>query len=409
MTRSERLGARIFTALFLLFLAIFSVCNVWHARKDLARALESFHPLQLAQGVERLNETAEENVLGRYNWLEAYGVVQAALGKHEENGFEVVKDKAGYLYVGNFWQNFGDDAREMARRLRLMSDDLATRGTKVGCILPPMKTVRPEQRYAGIPYNDYSKQAETLRRWLDYYGVPCLDLTQLQAASGLSYEEFWFKTDHHWTPPAAFAAYQTVVGWMNETFDAGLDTDGYYRNLDNYDVTLYPKAMLGHFGREAGLVYAGGMEDYSAVIPKEDGRQYVWESDTEILEQGTFQEAFLHTDIAGRSPYKLNAGRFYLEEATKFAYLTNKSLPEGASVLLLRDSFASPLGAFLAQNCAHVDMLWTLEFDEKNELEPYLTQKQYDYVFVMLIPDNLTLDNFHFYEDVSTGEGGLSA
>lgn len=409
MMRSERVGARIFTGLFLAFLAIFSVCNAWRQRKELAHALESFRLLQPAQEVERLNEELEENVLGRYNWLEAYGAVQTALGKHEENGFEIVKDKAGYLYAGNFWNSFGDDTREMARRLRAMSDDLTKNGTTVGCILPPVKTARPEQRYAGIPYNDYSKQAETLRRWLDYYGVPCLDLTQLQAASGLSYEDFWFKTDHHWTPPAAFAAYQAVVDWMNETFDAGLDADGYYRNLDNYDVTLYPKAMLGFFGREAGLVYAGGMEDYTAVIPKEDGQQYVWESDAEIMKQGTFQEAFLYMDIAGSAPYELNAGRFYLEEVTKFAYLTNKSLPEGSSVLLLRDSFASPVGAFLAQNCANVDMLWTLEFDEKNELEPYLTQKQYDYVFVMLIPDNLTLDNFHFYEDVSTAKGGLTA
>ena len=289
MDRAKKRGTRVFVIFFLVFLAVFSAANLWHERQPLLQELRTFDIPGIQKDVTELNAVMEENILGRYTWIDAYGAVQRALGKHEQNAFESVIDRSGYLHGGNFWNGFGDDQKEIAVRLRRMADAMAARGTKVGFVLTPMKVARPDQRYPGIPYNDWSILSQALLRWLDYYGVPYLDLTELQQASGLSYEEFWFRTDHHWTPRAAFAGYQALVDWMNSTLGARLDPQGYYRDPDHYELTVYPKAMFGSQGRDAGLLFAGGMEDYIAVTPRPDGKEYVWKSEDETMSAGTFR------------------------------------------------------------------------------------------------------------------------
>ena len=101
--------------------------------------------------VADLDTAVTENTLFRYPLLECYGGMQLALGKHEENAFDVVKDKDGYLHGGNFWTGFGDDTKELAVRVRRLADAMEERGTKVGFVLPPMKVVRQQALIRGFP------------------------------------------------------------------------------------------------------------------------------------------------------------------------------------------------------------------------------------------------------------------
>ena len=64
-------------------------------------------------------------------------------------------------------------------------------------------------------------------------------------------------------------------------------------------------------------------------------------------------------------------------------------------ILLLRDSFSQPVGAFLAQSFKQVDMLWIVDITE-DELEAFLEENQYDYVLMALYPENLKSDAFPF-------------
>jgi len=394
--RIKKVGNRIFALLFVLALLAFSGANFLQTRELLKTEAAPLDPAEISKGIAELNAVLEENVLGRYQMLEGYGRIQKLLDKHEENAFVNVIDKAGYLYSGNFWNGFGDDQKELAVRVRRLSDFLKERGVPLGFVLEPSKTVRAEERYAGIPYDDFTTEADDMLRWLRYYGVPYLDLRESMERSGLDYDEMWFKTDHHWTPPAAFEGYRALVSWMNEVFGAGLDPDGVDRDLDHYDVVTYPDAMLGSQGRETGLAYAGGMEDYTAVAPKAEG-SYVWISNDAPMRSGAFREAFLKEDILGMDPYHLNAGAFYLNELTVYSRLINRQAPNDKKILLLRDSFATPVGAFLAQDCARVDMLWNIEYTA-DDLRAYLEENDLDYVIIMLYPQNLSNGSFPFFQ-----------
>ena len=397
MTTYQKAGRLIFGILFTGSLLAYSGANAWEARTELQAEWESFQIWDLKDDVPDMNAVMEEHVWRRYDFVEAYGAIQLLLGKKEENSFDNVKDREGYLFSGNFWPGFGDDQKMLAERVRRLMDDLGKKGTRVGFVLCPEKPVRAKERYPGLPYRSYEVLGNDLMRWLDYYSVPCLDLRKTIEDSGLTYGEAWFRPDPHWTPRAAFEGYCGVVGWMNEAFGAELDPEGRTRNLANYDQVCYPGAMFGSQGRDAGLIYSGGMEDYVALVPKEAG-SYRWSYDDTGLQEGSFTEAFLREDLLSLGPYQVNAGKYYLNEVTYSSRQMNKDIKDGKRILLLRDSFASPVGAFLAQNFEQVDMLWSLQYKEE-EMRQYLEEDTYDYVLVMLYPSNLSEPSFPFFTE----------
>ena len=68
-------------------------------------------------------------------------------------------------------------------------------------------------------------------------------------------------------------------------------------------------------------------------------------------------------------------------------------------VLLLCDSYATPLGCFLAQNVSRLDMVYNLGGQRKNALT-MIQENQYDYVIACLYPENLALRNCRLFEDL---------
>ncbi len=406
MKHPQKLGQMIFAAVFFCSVIGYGALNLWYAKEPLAENVqEAWDNIReepaaetVVSAVADLDTAVTENTLFRYPLLECYGGMQLALGKHEENAFDVVKDKDGYLHGGNFWTGFGDDTKELAVRVRRLADAMEERGTKVGFVLPPMKVVRQQAAYTGIPYNDFTEQADSLLRWLRYYSVPYLDLRESLKDDNLSYEETYYKTDHHWSPLAAFAGFRDTVEWMNFQWNAGLDPAGDFRDLSQYETKNFPGLMLGSQGRDAGVVYSGGTEDYQVYYPKSGG-DFTWihgEPDHLESEEGAFVPTLLQLETK-RGLYELAASNLYLNSVQEYDSIENHSLEDGASVLLLRDSYASPLAAFLSQCCGQLDMLWAQKYSG-DEMMDYLEAHDYDYILVMLYPENLTYENFPFYE-----------
>lgn len=400
-------GERIFGVLFIVFLFGFSVSN-WYlyggkVEKEIREEAEQVWRQEedIGGAVAEIEETVNEELLLRYPMVEAYGLLQMAMGKKEENGFDYVKDKRGFLHSGNFWSGFGDEQKELAVRTRRFFDRLEASGIKTGFVLWPMKTAEPQDQYYGIPYNDFTKLSASMAAWLRYYGIPLLDLRNLKEETGMSQEEFFFKTDHHWTPPAAFEGYLRLLDWMEETYGEDFDPTGNLHNRGNYKWDIYEDVMLGSAGRDAGILFSGGLEDYTVVYPREEG-EYILKTgrleDYEIQE-GSFQEALLNLDLKPEKYselYEQKAARTYLGDISdQYVSIENCRTDLDRKILLLRDSFSQPVGAFLAQSFKQVDMLWIVDITE-DELEAFLEENQYDYILMALYPENLKSDAFPF-------------
>lgn len=361
---------------------LFSACNCWKALREW--------------------KGEEPEVLLKYPMIEAYGLLQKAMGKRELNSFDLVKDRLGYLHGGNFYAGFGEDQRKIAVNYRRLSDYCAELGTKTVVIVTPMKVAPEDARYPGIPYNSYLPEAQTLLAWLRYFGAACLDLTGLPEESGLGYEGSFYKTDHHWTTPAAFHGYCRVLSWLEEMENTSLYRSDETRNPESY--TVETDILFGSEGRRAGMVYSGGPEPFSVYYPLENGSFTLRTEDhgTEKQYTGGFRGALtndrfgktVRENLYGESSYDL----CFLHGLHDLTRIENRENPDGLRVLLLCDSYSTPLGCFLAQNVSRLDMVYNLGSQRKNALE-MIRENQYDYVIACLYPVNLAIENCRLFEE----------
>lgn len=392
--------------LLLLVWLTFSVYNLSYSLpqwKELAPDLAN--ETNLAGVVQDVDEFVQEKVVLRQPMMEAHSLMQMALGKREVNNLEKVKDRLGYLHGGNFYVGFGDDQRKIAINFRLLTDYAAQYGAKTSVVITPMKVAPENARYAGLPYNSFYPEAETLLAWLRHYNVSCLDLRDLPEWSGLGYEGSFYKTDRHWTTPAAFAGYCRILDWLEQTQGLGLDPGGITRNLDNYTVQNYPSIMFGSTGRDVGLFFSGGAEDFSMYYPLDDGSYSMYtEDDDEWREySGGFRGTLV--DDAFETAAQQNIFRYscydisFLHGLDDFTSIQNNNNLTGPRILMLRDSYASPLGCYLAQNCSQLDMVYILGGRMQDALD-MIRENEYDYVIVCIYPVNLSIENCRLFEDL---------
>lgn len=384
----------------------FSVCCVFTGIRNVDELEHDMRDeTELAGIIDDAEEFVGENVPLRREIIEAYGLIQKAMGKRELNNMRVIRDKLGFLHKGNFFVGFGDDQRKIAINFRLLRDFAAQYGAKSGVVITPMKVAPEEARYPGLPYNSFYPEVDTLLAWLRHYNVSCLDLRDIPERSGLGYEQSFYKTDHHWTTPAAFAGYRSIVSWLEETEGLVLDPEGITRNAWNYSVWNYPSAMFGSLGRRAGLLYSGGTEDFSIYYPVSDGSYTMrfWDRDSSGEYSGDFRSALVddrfleqvQNDLFSESAYDLS----FMYGLHSKCTVENRNNPDGARVLVLGDSYFSAVGCYLAQNVSRMDMVYILGDCMREALEMIETNN-YDYVLACIYPENLSVENCRLFEDL---------
>lgn len=396
---------RITAFLFIVILIIAAAgnwVNFYQNRQQLMDDLKG--ETDLAGSIEDLNQYIEENIYGEYGYVEAYGVLQQLMFKHEFNAFDTVIDKQGYLHSGNFYAGFGDDQRKIAVNIRRLSDKAEQEGSRFVFVMTPMKTALQGNQYTGIPYNDYTKLADDLLRYLRYYNVDNIDLREVMEQSGLTYDEIFYKTDHHWKTAAAFEGYKAILDWIEDDRSSKLFNSRNTRDLKAYRTVTYENLMFGSQGRDTGLFYAKGRENFEVYFPDNDSLYSVKKGSMENYEmyEGKYSDVILrdHLEAAVRNVYEDSCyDLMFLHGLSDYLSITNLENPEGVKILMLRDSYASPIGCFMAQNCGQLDMIYMLGNDKENILE-MIEENQYDYVIMCIYPENLSLTNLQVFEDV---------
>ncbi len=405
MKKGMYMARTLFAAVFLIFLIGYSAANLlleWEAlskavAKDVAK--ESLtEPEDILASVDVI---LTEEMLGRQELVDAYGAVQLLLGKQEDDAFDTVKDKAGFLYNGNFWGGIGSDQKELAVRVRRLSDTLKENGTKLAVVIYPESTPNREDRCHGIPYEDNQELIEDFAGWLRYYGVPFLDLSSFCELAGMAHEDAFFRTDHHWTPEAAFEGYVRIVELLNGQLGADLDPAYILRNLESYERKTYKNAMLGSLGRDVGVTWAEGTEDFTVIYPRDEGSYTLRWGDMRGQKslEGRFTETLLDIQSLENPPkdiYSGTAEAAYLQSGVStFTSIVNHDAQAAGKLLLIRDSFSTVVGAFLAQSFSQIDMVWNINIKEE-ELSALLEENHYDCVLVAIYPANLTENAFPF-------------
>lgn len=393
-----------FAVLFLVFVLGFSIINVivnWDMIFELKEEFSEIDDLEdLEEWIDFVETETTEDILGRMEFVETYGFLQKLMSKQEFNSFAFIQDDDEMLYYGSMMELSMDDLDEYAQNVMRLNIYVESKGAKLLVVIPPSKVL------AGVspvntawPLNNPNNRTDKLMMLLQQYGVNAVDLRSSMIESGASLEELFFKTDHHWTPLAAFYGTAEVVRQIEERFGEDLDPENYYTNLDNYHTYTFEQIFLGSTGRNTGAVYSG-LDNYTLMWPECD-MKFTWineEKDDKDEKEGSITEALINPSVVMdiKSIYDSNTNRIYMDQVVDKDKIINNSRPDLPKLTVLRDSYFTPMAFFLAPMCSEIDMLWTRN-SEGIDMEEFIRESNSDYVILEVYPYNLDEQSFDFF------------
>lgn len=394
---------RIFAVVFLLVIYGFSIVNFMHSYEALKETVTGEEV-----SVAAVEAVITDSLYEKMKFIEFYGYIQVLLDKRECNNFSYIKDEDGFLHYASFFREEDKGMLEYAMRVKRMQDYVQTKGTKVLFVVPPGKYIPGQVKLrTGLPVNDPNAEVDELLLYLHRLGIETLDLRESIPNENLPYEETFFRTDHHWTIPAAFCATGEIVDKMEEAFGEVLDPDGYYTDINNYDVVTYKKGMFGSMGRRTGANFCE-IEDFTAIWPRFSGefyRQNMQQAGLHYELQGSFTETLMKTDVLTptRDIYSDSQYSLYLNGLCIYEKIMNLEKPDGCSIFMIRDSYMSPIMAFMMPMCGEIHAIWSLEENWDLDIEEYLRENTFDYVIVEVYPYNIGEEAFNYFKEPETG------
>lgn len=404
---------RIFAILFLLLLFLFSAYNAYDNRhalyKNVMKQVDS-----RSFDADALDKTMSEHISFRMALVELYGGLQRAMDKHEYNNFAYVKDENGYLMYGAFYQEENYEFLKYAVYVKRMQDFAEEHGTKLLFVIAPAKY---DKDYTvlrkGLPVNNTEHRMRELVLYLRRLGIETIDLNDYLPGDRMDYKEVFFKTDHHWTVPAAFEASRIIRETIKEKFGKDIDPDNRHLCDKAYTRKKYYGGMLGSMGRDTGILYSG-LEDFTALFPTEEGRfrRYnVTDSGEEEIRKGGFTDAFLDMEVLSdkNDYYQDSQYGLYLDQIRTIENIENLNNKKGPSMFMIRDSYFAPVIAFLAPCTSRIDAVWSLYEMEDFDITSYLKNRykegiNYDYIIVETYPYNIEYKAFRFFRGKDSSE-----
>ena len=328
-------------------------------------------------------------------FIELYGGVQAlsdrTVVEDVDPQYSVVKLTDGTL---TFINAEPKDVTGNGRAVVRLAQALAEREVPLLYVQAPQKLQENDDRLpTGVTDygNDYADQILGVLAEND---VATLDLRETLADTGRDWSSFFFRTDHHWTPEAAFTAHQTLA--------QVLETDyGFTIPEENTDSAAFTRTNLSDFflgsqGKRVGSLYAG-VDDIEVWTPNFD-TDFTYSIPIYDMERtGPFEESLLfperieEKDFFNGNPYTLYAGGDY-----PMARIYNELSPDRPRIMLLRDSYACVLTPFLALDCGELITVDLRYFHD--DLLTYVDWLEPDLVIVMYTAGSAALDElFDFF------------
>ncbi len=310
-------------------------------------------PQALLEGAE----SAVNQDLDRDHWfIQLYGgvqrltlrrVVEDAVGENS-----VAKLSTGALnFVDLQREPAPEEASANAAAVAALVQDLEALDIPYRFLLAPQKIQRGQAMLpTGVP--DYGNEnASTFLQGLEEAGVAYTDFRPLLERNGV-YADWFFRTDHHWRPEAAFFVWQALAGVLEEAY--GFSTDPALLDGDNWERQVLEDFFLGSQGKRVGSLYAG-TDSITLYSPRFDTDftytcpLYGMERTGPFSESLCFPERVARRDWFGENPYVYYGGGDY-----PLATIVNHNNPNGPRIVLLRDSFACALTPFLALSCGEL-------------------------------------------------------
>lgn len=390
---------KITSFLFLVVLFAIAILNLKAEGAKLLKYIQTT-PLQeskLSAYVKGMEAKMDDSFYEKYHFINTYGYVQKVMGKYEENGFEVVKDKNGKLYY-TYFTDRPNDTKKYVKRVVNLKNSITNKKVKFIYVMPPDKFLKGYSNLpTGIPYDMANETADLFLKQLNQKGIDTIDLKDYLKDSKILPKNLFFNTDHHWQIKTAFWASNQFFSILQDKYKETIPNEEMYSNLDNYNVITYKNSFLGSMGRKTGIYYTK-VDDFDLIYPQFETNYSFENSNLKggLKLGGKFEEALLATPVlrSKDSPFDKDVYGTYLYGNQAYAHIQNLDNPNGLKICIIKDSFAVPFAAFSSLRCSDLYMLDPRYYD--GDYTKFLNSTDLDYVLILYSPDDLAEEFFPF-------------
>lgn len=310
--------------------------------------------------------TTEKTASGLQNkvtYINFGGWMAEVMGQPEFN--EMVKLKNGSLSSEGFYYT-EEDLYYAYYTLSPLARKQAERGKKFLFVLAPAKNFELDTAYP-VGYPDTTNEdIMYFLELLEQNNIDYLDLRENMVAEGMTHDEVFYMTDHHWTAETSFWAYTKILDKLKENGSI-TDVNSFYTDADNYEFEVHEDSFLGSQGRRTGIGYVD-VEDFCLITPKYETQMSLNIPSSDFTLTGSFEEtafsdygldALLSKDFFNGDPYGI-----YGWSNRPRTIWSNPNAPEDQKVMMIGNSYGNIPFAFLSlyfSSCEELDMRYFTE------------------------------------------------
>ena len=329
--------------------------------------------------LEEAESAANSDLDRNHLFIQLYGGIQRLTGRRVVEdavaGNTVVKLSTGALNFVDVSVNALDPELPLAhaRQTADFAGQLAAEGVPFLFVVAPQKIQRGADLLPAGLEEFGNDCADAFLGELEELGLEWFDLRPLFESNGI-YSGWFFTTDHHWKPEAAFFAWQNLAQVLDLAY--GFPTSTSYTDPNNWTTKQLEDYFLGSQGKRVGSLYAG-VDDFTIYTPKFETYLTYTSQDGGFSRAGPFQQSVCFPErIASVDWFNGNPYTYYSGGDYGLATIVNHTNPNGPRIVLLRESFSCALAPFLALSCSELttidlryfegdllDAIWGLDAD----------------------------------------------
>lgn len=365
---------RLISVFFVVFIAVLSLgtcCNLISAEKS-----GSFEA------------DFKENIFLRDSFVDLHGFTQKLMRNR------VVEDVRYGVLLKNDWQQITDvpfvsDLKDLKKNIYKISSASKKAGANMVYVQAPFKILPSYEDTLPISYKSYANDnADKLMEDLKKRDIECFDLRTVLEESPMQKSQIFYKTDHHWTIPAAFYSYGRLAEFLNENYSyTDPDELAYLTNEMWFEKREMPESFLGTWGRRTGRYYVKP-DDFVYYVPNfSTDIEATHISDETFHLRSSFYYTMMTPDYVENSKDGIKTNRYsvYLGGYTNETRAVNYNVSNDKKVLIFHDSFGFPLSAFLSLTFRETRILDLRNYE--GNFEKYIEDYKPDIVLAIYNPD----------------------
>lgn len=333
--------------LFIVFLITSFIFTTINSKESYKKSKEAGGVIEAWNMDYDIDSNLKVNVFAKQEYLNLQGYICKTIDQRELN--DVIKLNNGYLT--SVQPQATDEALvSNVETLANIQDYLESKGIKFIYVRAPYKiSVFDSQLPEGVI--DYS--ADNSKRFvelLNQYNINYIDIGLEMHNEGLNQYDYFYKTDHHWTPEGGLYAFSKIDNEIKK--EVGIAEENKYTDTNSYNIEVYKDWHLGSNGQRVGVYYAGA-DDMHYIKPNED----VIITDVTSQKTDFFSKIMYDESVLNKRDYEQRLTYDTLYGVTMGHQLHNDSAINSIKVLVSTDSMGKVVVPYMV--LSYKDVYWT--------------------------------------------------